>query len=158
MRIFLTIVLIVLAVAGCGRAVPPQHVALPDRYFVAEAALHYMCDQHSSSASEQDGHICYVIKKTEYAEQLLSSFSGYNPNFATTTNIETSADTGLSVDKTTGKAIKFWTVEVNEIHGDNAIAYVSWYSSRQGAGGHTIYLKRNNNKWVVVSEKMDWVS
>jgi len=158
MRIFLAIVLITLSVIGCGRPVPPQRAALPDRYFVAEAALHYMFDQHSRYIGERDGRLCYVIKRGEFTEPLLASFAGYTPTVTATTNLQISKDTGLAIDKATGKAVKSWTVEVREIQGDSAIAYVSWYSSGLAAGGHTIYLKRKNNKWVVVSEKMDWVS
>lgn len=158
MRVFLAIVLIALSVIGCGHAAPPQRLALPDRYFVAEAALRYMFDQHSHYSDERDGRTCYVIKRGEFTEPLLASFAGYKPTVTATTNLQVSKDTGLTTDKATGKAAKLWTVEVREMHGVSAIAYVTWYSSGLAAGGHTIYLRRKDGKWVVVSEKTDWIS
>ena len=158
MRVFLTIVLIALSVIRHGRAEPPQRLKLPDRYFVAEAALRYMFYQHSHNGDERDGRICYVIKRGEFTEPLVASFAGYKPTVTATTNLQVSKDTGLATDKATGKAAKLWTVEVRDMRGDSAIAYVSWYSSRHAAGGHTIYLRRKDGRWVVESERQDWVS
>ena len=47
---------------------------------------------------------------------------------------------------------------IRKIHGDHAIAYVSWYSGNLAAGGHTIHLRRKDGNWIVESEKLDWIS
>jgi len=158
MRGFGSIFLIALLAIGCGRTTSPKQATLPDRYYVAEAALHYMCDLHSASANERTNGICYNIDGGEFTQQLLASFSGYKPTVTATTNFEVLKETGGILDKATGKGLKLWKVEVREIHGDSATAYVSWHSSGLAAGGNTIQLKRKDNKWVVVSEKTIWIA
>lgn len=130
--------------------------ALPDRYYVAEAALRYMLDRHSQSGSERDFYSAYIIEKGEFTAELVESFRNYHP--PVTTNIEVSTESGGAVDKATGKPVKLWSVKVQEVHGDRAIAGVGWYSGNLAAGGHTIKLKRKSGKWVVTSETMNWIS
>jgi hypothetical protein len=134
----------------------PQHASLPDRYYIEEAALRYMLDKHSRSPAERASCSAYVLEQGEFTSQLLASFQHYKP--IVTTNIQFSTDSGMALDKATGKRVKLWSVEIREIDGDVAVAHVTWYSGRRAAGGHTIELRRKQGIWVVQSERKDWVS
>jgi len=150
------VITLLLTLTGCAPASLQHTTSLPDRYYVAEAALHYMLDSHSKSGSERDFYSAYVLEQGEFTAELLKSFPNYHPPVST--SIEVSTESGGAVDKATGKPVKLWSVKVQEVRGERATAYVSWYSGNLAAGGHTIKLSRKNGKWVVTSEKMNWIS
>jgi predicted small lipoprotein YifL len=156
MRTFAVTLLLALSVAGCGRTPPLQSTSLPDRYYVAEAALHYLLDMHSGHGIERDHYSAYVLEQGEFTSELLASFPNYKPTV--TTNIQVSTDSGEALDKATRKPVKLWAVKVREIHGERAVAYVSWFSGSEAAGGATIHLRRKDGRWIIESEKKDWVS
>lgn len=138
--------------AGCGQ----KAAALPDRFYIAEAALRYMLDQDSSSSTSRDYYSAYVIDGGEFTPELVKAFSGYKPTV--TADIQVSTEKGVAIDKATGKHVKLWSVKIREINGSHATAYVSYYVGSEEAGGFTIHLQRSNGKWIVESQKMDWVS
>lgn len=154
MRLFAIICL--LALVGCAQTPPPYHSASTDRYQIAEAALRYLMDAHSSHGVESDHYSAYVIQRGEFTSQLPSAFANYKPRVAA--NIQVSTESGAAVDKATGKPVKLWSVRVIEIRDDRATAGVSWYSGSLAAGGHTLHLRRKDGRWIVESEKMDWIS
>ena len=66
--------LFALIFAGCAGKPQQQSAHLPDRYYVAEAALHYMLDKHSGFGVERDVYSAYILEPGEFTSQLLASF------------------------------------------------------------------------------------
>ena len=130
---------------------------LSERYYVLEAALRYMMNAHSSQGEERDHYFAYVLPKDgEFTPELVAAFAGYKPPVMPRT--KAAAGNRGAHDEATGKPFKFWSGKVTDIHRDRATAYVSWYVGPLAAGGHTLQLRRKEGKWIVESEKQDWIS
>jgi hypothetical protein len=134
----------------------PVDVPLPGRYYVAEAALRYMFDKYAPEGKNRDFYSAYVLDGREFTLQLETAFRDYKPRV--TDGIRVSTRSGEARDTATGKRVKVWSVQSGEPQHDEATAYVSWYVSPLGAAGFILQLQRRGEKWIVVSEKMEWVS
>ena len=145
----------ILMLVGCART--PHHSADYDRYRVEEAALRYLMDAQSAYGDERDHYSAYVIQQGQYTSQLLAAFDDYKPRVVA--DMQVSTMRGVAVDKATGKPVKLWSVRVIELEGDRATAGVSWSTGNVGAGRYTLHLlRRKVGRWMVDSEKMDWIS
>jgi hypothetical protein len=140
-----------------GRAVQKSQPARDDRYQVAEAALRYLMDSHSGHGHGEGDCSAYVVDGGEFTPQLLTAFADYQPPVVANVQLSQNA-VGAVIDKATGKRVKAWSVKVEGINGVYATAGVTWHSGNLAAGGHTLRLHRKNGHWIVVSEKMDWIS
>lgn len=155
-RIFIVIGMAILALVGCVATPQSPQASASDRCHIAEAALRHLLDEHSDSGAERDHFSAYVIERGEFTAELVAALRGHRPPVVA--DIEVSIESGQAIDKATGKPVKKWSVGIRKLHGDRAIAYVTWYSGNLAAGGHTIHLRRKDGRWIVASEKMEWIS
>ena len=163
MRAVLPLLAVVILVSGCQQ---PSHLGvtpLPqassttahDRFLVMEVSLRYLFDKFPDNGPSPH-FSAYVLETGEFTSELVEAFRGYRPTV--TASIEVVSDSGEALDKATGRPVRLWSVEVRELRGDRATAFVTWHYANLAAGGHTVQLQRQDGRWVVTSEKMDWVS
>jgi hypothetical protein len=115
-----------------------------------------MFDKYAPQGERRDFYSAYVFNGRGFTSQLVAAFRDHMP--VVTAGIRISTKSGEARNAKTGKRVKLWSVRTDEPQGDEATAYVSWYVATLGGAGHTLHLRRNDGKWIVESEKMDWVS
>jgi len=136
---------------------PPPSKTLPERYYVMEAALRYMLITPSSQGGKTNPFSAYVLPKDgEFTPELVAAFAGSKPQV--TAAIGVVSDEKGARDKATGQPVMLWSAKITKMSGDAATAYVSWYSAPLGGGGHTLRLRHKAGKWIVESEKSEWIS
>ena len=151
-RVLACSILIALMLAGCKRTSAAPRIVLPDRYYAAQAALHYFLDKESDTNME-----AIVLSEGEFLPELAASFRGHRP--PVTTNIDIKASKlGMLIDKATGRPVELWTCGLNELHSDTAIVSVSSSSGNVGWALWYVTLKKNNHVWTVKSTVLMGVS
>lgn len=158
----LILFLVGVLVSGCQDCHTPALTQLPptqadiahERFLVMEASLRYMFDKYPDDKVHPH-FSAYVLDRGEFSNELVEAFRGYKP--AVTASVETvMSDSYVLVDKATRLPVKGWSVEVRELQGDRAVAFVTWITANTGGGGHAIQLRRQDGQWVVESEKVEW--
>lgn len=163
---FAAISLILVTLTGCRGTAPEganrprsDRLALPQRYYVTEAALRYMLDKHSHQPAERDVYSAYVVDCEEFQAKLVVALRDSAPplkqDFLVSAN-----DTGDELfDSSTGKHFKVWRVVIVDMGAKAARAYVFWNSGSRslGSGSCTLALRRRDGHWEVKSEQQGCV-
>jgi hypothetical protein len=144
-----------LGLVGCAHPDRPMMASAPERYYIVEAALHCVIDKHSGPGDRRF-YFSYFLEDGEFTAELVRSFTGHKP--AVTRRLPISVLDGGVVDKRTGRPAKLWSVKIESIKGDQAVALVTWYSGNLSAGVNKVLLERRHGKWVVQSDKLEMVS
>lgn len=160
MRAFVYVLGILIVFAGC--AGPPREGtdgSKPERYSVTEAALRYELGKASTLPGESDAYSGYILDCGEFTEELLASFRGFRPPVIADALMVSDASGEEPLDKSTGKHIKVWSVDIKEFRRNFAKVYVFWSSGgpKLGGGGYTLELRQKKGQWRVVSEKLGCV-
>jgi hypothetical protein len=119
-----------------------------------EAALRYELGRHAANGAERDVYSGYILDCDEFTQDLVRAFRGCVPPVLADA-LATTTDTGQEIlDRSTGKHVKVWRVDIPELRGNVATAYVFWNSGgpRFGCGSYTLRLQRKDASWQVVSE------
>lgn len=117
-----------------------------------EAALRHMF----AGAGGDSEVAAFVIQDERDGDVLVGKFAGHSPPVSNTVEVDT--ESGLALDRATGRRVTLWSAEVEDVKGDGAVVRVSLYSGSLAAAGFTLGLRRGANAWVVVSERMEYVS
>ncbi len=114
-------------------------------------------EQHAAfSQTERDYYSAYIVPKSPLGDDIVRALAHHLPPVSNSVNVDTTS--GEARNSATGLRVKCWDEKLTELNGDHAVVTVTWYSGNLGAGGHRIELARRDKKWVVVQEKMLWVS
>jgi hypothetical protein len=147
MRIFLTIA--VLIACGCTQ----RRQSITDEFHeVHVTALRFMLGR-SASRSARSEYSAFVVPK-EFARY----FSEIRPPVVRDDEKRYLTDTGLAMDRITGKPVMLWSVSKATISGEIATCYVTWWIGNLGAGGHTVSLRKVRGTWIAEREEMIWVA
>jgi hypothetical protein len=132
-----------------------HHRARPEGYYITEAALRFELAKHSADAVECNVYSGYLLDCGEFTADLLSTLKDYKPPVIADVLVTTDETGEEILDKSTGKHIKVWRVDILDIRRNMATACVYWSSwgSKYGFGHYTLKLRRKSGRWEVVSER-----
>jgi hypothetical protein len=147
MRVIFSI--LVLTLCGCAH---PSASTSGGSIEVRRAVLGFMLERWGSGSSQSE-YSAHVVPK-----ELVGSFGNVRLPVVAPDEKRYATNSGLAVDTVTGKGVVMWSVSAEKIEGESATCYVNWYIGNLGAGGHTVFLKKQGGTWVGQRHEMMWIS
>ena len=116
-----------------------------------------MIERHASfTQAERETYSAYVVPESPLGDAIVEAFANHTPPVSN--SIKVDATSGDARNSANGRPVKSWDAKLVESIGDRAVVNVTWYSASLAAGGHRVELERQEGKWAVVRERMEWVS
>lgn len=126
---------------------------------IREAVFRYLFD-HNGSGQQKNAHAYYLgvgEKADDPTDQFMKRFSDHRPPVRKRSSCS-SGDDGVR-DKITGEqGLIFHVGSIKWISDTEVEVYGGHYEGTLGASGHTYMVKKENGKWKVTEDKLDWLA
>ena len=113
---------------------------------IVETALRYMFTKNSSGAQQNAPAFFVSLLRRDPPDTLIRHFSGGA--------IPVFPDSAFKE----GAGLKFFVNSIVFLDKDTVSVQAGYYEGNMSASGDTLILKRENDKWVVMSSRQDWIS
>ena len=127
----------------------PSHARIlegDELWAIVEAALRYMFVNNASAAQQNAPAYFVSLLRRDPPENFIRRF----------------ADVAIPVrtesDFKEGAGLKFFVTSITFLDNDTVSVEAGYYEGNMSASGNTLTLKRENEKWIVMSSRQDWIS
>jgi hypothetical protein len=128
---------------------------------IREAVFRYMFDHNASGQQKRAGVYCLSLSyldPVDPTDEFMKRFSGHKPPVRKISECILHSFEGVT-DKLTGKAgLIFRVTEIRWISADEVEVTGGYYEAGLSASGNTYRVAKQQGKWKVIEDKMNWIS
>ena len=130
---------------------------LPAALDIAEAVFRYQFEHNASGVKTNAAAYFISIKGQDITDAFMKKFEGHQPPVKRAS--ESASKSNGVVDPTTGMpAVVFGIEQIRLMSPEEAIVEGGYFEGGLSSSGNTFTVRRENGKWVVTQDKMNWIS
>jgi hypothetical protein len=143
--------------ANPSRAVEPAGLS-PRELDVLEAVFRYQFEHNRSGTREPDCIFLALAKRSDPPPELLARFADHVPPVEPVSAADPEGSSGVHRPRRAEHGIIFGLTAIQWIDEDTVEVDGGYYEASRSASKDTYRVERKDGKWVVVSDKLHWIS